>query len=206
MSYSKIIFISVGISDAWLRSLVPRYVCSRSCCISASVCWPQDQMMPSSSWCNWRKCPKKQISAAVQVRISTVPRLLSPLQKPLFFHLDLTLSLTKLISLNVCFSCMRYIILLYYSIPCFSACWSMRETTCSWMATCLLFCTWIVRIVKGSLLYAQAVWPHAQNGASILLVVVLPAWELLWLVRRNLFIQDQLEMVNYHKIHLHTQT
>lgn len=109
-------------------------------------------------------------------------------KNPFFFHLDLTLSLTKLISVNVCFS----------------ACRSMRETTCSWIATCLLFCTWMVRIVN--FLHTQAVWPHAQNGASILFVVVLPAWELLWLVRRNLFIQDQMEMVNYHKTHLHTQT
>ena len=41
-------------------------MCSR-CCISASVCWPRDQLTPSSSWCNWWKCAQSQISAAARV-------------------------------------------------------------------------------------------------------------------------------------------
>lgn len=75
------------------------------------------------------------------------------------------------------------------------------------LAACLLFCTRMVRNVLGSLLYTQAVWPHVQNGASILLVIIMPMWGLLWLQcsqKSLLAIYHQLKMLVYHhKAHSH---
>lgn len=64
---------------------------------------------------------------------------------------------------------------------CFLCAWAFEDR--NWLLVCHFFCTRKARNVLGSMLYTPAVWPHVQNGASILLVIVMPMWGLLWLQR-----------------------
>lgn len=130
-----------------------------------TMCWPQKQLMPSCSWCNWRQYVENQVAVAPSYNLhsSTLCRIyLLASQSSLSSHIGLILSHTNPCECSVyCSMPVRRAmqVLLYHILS--SVCMSFRGNKLN--ACCLLPCTRKVKNGLSSLLYTLAVWPHVQR-------------------------------------------
>lgn len=127
-----------------------------------TMCWPQKQLMPSCSWCNWRQYVENQVAVAPSYNLHSC-------MLCRIYLLASQSSLSSHIGLILTHANAQFIVRCQLGVQCKSfSIISCRLSVClfegtNWMRVCLLPCTRKVRNGLSSLLYTLAVWPHVQR-------------------------------------------